>query len=146
MKQAMSGLKNTSARARGAAGGSLGEGKKPLPFEVYRAICRWLLEAGDSASMFCLMCRSRNTVFILVERLGWVAGAMTCNFAHTKTDQGGADAGYQRHLYANPEMPGISVELALGLYMSAFPGIQSGKFFLGQSQYTIFANAACISC
>jgi hypothetical protein len=54
------------------------------------------------------MCHSRNTVFILVEHLGWVADAMTCNFAHTKTDQAGADAGYQRHLYANPEMPEIS--------------------------------------
>jgi hypothetical protein len=67
MKRYMAGLKNTSAAARGEKGGKLGEGKEPLPFEVYRALCKWLLEEGDAESIFghCfltttwnLMCRS----------------------------------------------------------------------------------------
>jgi hypothetical protein len=79
----MTGLKNTSAKACGEKGAKLceqiGEGKEPLPFEVYRAICKWLLEEGDAESIFghCLltstwnlMCRSRNTVYVCLEHMG----------------------------------------------------------------------------
>jgi hypothetical protein len=38
MSKAMAGLKNTAAKRRGQDGGKLGEGKLPLPFDVYCAI------------------------------------------------------------------------------------------------------------
>jgi hypothetical protein len=116
MKQGMMGLKNKSAAARGDKGGKLSEGKEPMPFEVYRAICKWLIEDGSAESMFghCfltstwnLMCRSRNTVYIRLEHMGWENDAMTIQFAHTKTDRAGEDAGRKRHIFANPDIPEI---------------------------------------
>jgi hypothetical protein len=67
-------------------------------------------------SSFCtqtwnLMCWSQNSVFIQMEHLDWSADAMTYNFAHAKTDTVRAEAGYYRHIYANPNMPEISPEL-----------------------------------
>jgi hypothetical protein len=111
MKEVMSGLKNTAATSRGHRGVRLSEGKEPLPFEVYCALCKWLQEDGSNESIFghCfltltwnLMCRSKNTIFIQREHIGWSGDAMTIQFAHSKTDREGQDAGNKRHVYANP--------------------------------------------
>jgi hypothetical protein len=147
LKQGMTGLKNKSAEARGDKGSKLSEGKEPMPFELYRALCKWLIEDGSSESMFghCfltltwnLMCRSRNTVYIRLEHMGWENDAMTIQFAHTKTDRAGEDAGHKRHIYANPEMPEICPILSLGRYRLSFPGMDRGLLFSGASQYDRF--------
>ena len=44
LRSAMKGLKNTAAKGRSATGGKLTVGKKPLPFPVYVALSRWLLD------------------------------------------------------------------------------------------------------
>jgi hypothetical protein len=147
MKQGMMGLKNKSAEARGDKGSKLSEGKEPMPFEVYRAICKWLIEDGSAESMFghCfltltwnLMCRSRNTVYIRLEHMGWENDAMTIQFAHTKTDRAGEDAGNKCHIFANPDTPEICPILSLGCYRLSFPGIDKGLLFPGASQYDRF--------
>jgi hypothetical protein len=93
LKRLYKGLNRTSAKARGATGARLGEGKDPLPFELYRAICKWLLEdyAKESIFLHCfltltwnLMCRSRNTVYVHRQHVSWTGDAMTIKFAHTK--------------------------------------------------------------
>jgi hypothetical protein len=49
----MAGLKNTPAAACGGKGSKLGMGKSHcLPFEVYQALCKWLLKEGDADSIF----------------------------------------------------------------------------------------------
>jgi hypothetical protein len=52
MKKAMAGLKNTAAAARGKYGQKLGEGKSPIPFELYKALCKWLSETSDTNAAF----------------------------------------------------------------------------------------------
>lgn len=147
MKRAMSGLKNTSAKARGVKGKRLTEGKDPLPFEVYRALCQWMVEDEDTESVFghCfltltwnLMCHSRNTVNVRIEHIGWEGDAMTIQFAHTKTDQEGDEASRKRHIYANPHMPEICAVTSFARFRLTFPGKDTGKLFEGKSQYDRF--------
>jgi integrase len=147
MKQVMTGLKNTSAKARGTKGTKLGVGKEPLPFEVYRAICTWLLEDGGTDCIFAhcflimtwnLMCRSRNTVNIRLEHIGWENDSMTVQFAHTKTDKVGKLAKFKRHIFANPAMPEICAVHAFGRFRLAFSGKNEGYLFEGAAQYDRF--------
>ena len=143
----MKGLKNKAATARGEKGSRLNEGKDPLPFEVYRAICKWLLEEGSAESVFghCfltitwnLMCRSRNTVLVRKEHINWSNDSMYIQFAHEKSQMEGQDAGHKRHIFANPEIPEICPILSLGRYFLTFPGSDSGYLFSGSSQYDRF--------
>lgn len=147
LKQGMAGLKNTAAKARGETGGKLGEGKDPMSFELYRAICMWLIEDGCTESVFghCfltmtwnLMCRSKNTVKIRNEHIGWEGDAMTVQFAHSKTDQMGSTAGWKRHIYANPELPEVCPVLAFAKFRQTFPSADSGRLFSGDKQYDRF--------
>jgi hypothetical protein len=105
MSKAMAGLKNTAAKRRGQDGGKLGEGKLPLPFDVYCAICKALAKDKDTSAVFAhcfltmtwnLMCRSRNTVNIMMEHISFNGDSMTVQFAHTKTDMSGERAWRER--------------------------------------------------
>jgi hypothetical protein len=147
MKRLYQGLKRRSARARGAAGKKLGEGKDPMPFELYQALCKWLLEDDSKESIFghCfltltwnLMCRSKNTVCINRQHISWHGDAMTVKFSHSKKDMEGKDSGKKRHIYANSEMPEICCPTSLGRYLAAFPASPTGKLFVGRSQYNRF--------
>ena len=147
MKQVMTGLKNTSVKARGTKGTKLGVGNEPLPFEVYRAICTWLLEDGGTHCIFAhcfltmtwnLMRRSRNTVDIRLEHIGWENHSMTVQFAHTKTDQVAKLAKFKRHIFANPAMPETCAVLAFGRLRLAFPGKTERYLFEGAAQYDRF--------
>jgi hypothetical protein len=147
LKQFMTGLKNTAAAARSEKGAKLGEAKEPLPFEVYHAICKCLLEEGSAESIFghCfltttwnLMCHSRNTVYFHLEHMGWENDAMTVQFAHTKTDREGKESGFKHHIYANPEVPEICPILSMARYCMAFPSIEEGRLFSGSCQYDRF--------
>jgi hypothetical protein len=118
-----------------------------MPFELYRAICIWLLEDGSAESIFAhcfltttwnLMCRSINTVHIMREHMGYVADSMLYQFATTKRDKLGKLSGQKRHTYANADMPEICHQLSLGRYVIAFPGGATGLLFPGKSQYDRF--------
>jgi hypothetical protein len=65
-----------------------------------------------------LMCRSKNTVFVQREHIDWSGDAMTIQFAHSKTDREGQDAGNKRHVYANPFMPAICPVLSIARYFA----------------------------
>lgn len=141
------GLKKKAAAARGETGAKPCEGKRPLPFQVYCAICRWFLEDGSKDSIFAhcfitmtwnLMCRSHNTVTVRLEHMGWENDAMTVQFARTKTSREGHDAGFMRHLYANPATPEICVLLSVSRYRLVFPGMETGRLFPGSGQYDRF--------
>ena len=147
LSRKMKGLKNTSAKERGKQGKRLTEGKEPLPFVVYCAICRWLLEKGDKASIFAhcflvltwnLMCRSINTTLVQREHMSWEGDAMGIQFAHSKTDTGGDEAQHVRHIYANPKNPFICPILSTARYLIIHPGTDSGALFPGASQYDRF--------
>ena len=147
LSRLMKGLKNTSAKERGAQGARLTEGKEPLPFVVYCAICRWLLEKGDKASIFALcfltltwnlMCRSKNTTLVQRDHISWEGDAAGIQFAHSKTDTGGDEAAHIRHVYANPHNPAICPLLALARYLILFPGRDTGPLFHGSAQYDRF--------
>jgi hypothetical protein len=49
LKQVLAGLKDKSAKAHGIKGYNLSEGKDPMPFELYKALCKWLLEDGSAS-------------------------------------------------------------------------------------------------
>jgi hypothetical protein len=93
LTRVMKGLKNTSAKARGAQGERLTEGKDPLPFVVYKKICQWLLEKGDKSCIFAhcfialtwnLMCRSVNTTLVRREHMSWEGDARQIPSASSK--------------------------------------------------------------
>ena len=64
------------------------------------------------------MCRSRNTVHVQLEHINWENDAMTVQFAHTKTDMSGDEAGYKRHVYAKPFISEICTCLSLALNLA----------------------------
>ena len=52
LKKTMKGLKNMAAKARGNVGANLGTGKHPISFQVYKAICKWMLEDDAPEAIF----------------------------------------------------------------------------------------------
>jgi len=148
MKRFMKGIRKASAKERGRKGGSsMNDGKAPMPFEVYRLLCKLLLEDEDTKSAFAhcfltmtwnLMCRSRNTVNVQVEHINWDADAIGVKFAHSKMDQEGDRSAQLRHIYANPLIPEICPVLSLARYRLACPGITAGELFPGNNQYDRF--------
>ena len=128
LKMAMKGIKRYAARARGFAGSNLGTGKAPLSFQVYKALCLWLLEEEDGIFAHCfltltwnLMCRSKNTVNVHRSHITWKDDCIEVEFAHTKTDPTGDNQMRARHLHANPLHPEICCVTSLARYLAAYP-------------------------
>ncbi len=149
LKTGMTGLKNTSAKAHGTKGVKLGEGKDPLPFELYHAICHWLLQNESTESVFAhcfltmtwnLMCHSKNTVKIQNAHISWIGDALAVQFAHSKTDQMGSTSGWKHHIYANLTMPEICAVLSYAMYRQTFPSVEGTKLFTGDKQYDRFCK------
>jgi hypothetical protein len=82
-----------------------------------------------------LMCRSRNTVNIMMEHISFNGDSMTVQFAHTKCDMSGARAWHKWHIFANPGRPEICPILSLARYRATFPQIRKGALFPGGAQY-----------
>jgi hypothetical protein len=125
LKRAYGGLERKAQEYKASTGARLGEGKKPLDFELYKKMCKWLIEDGSKESLFAwsfltltwnLMCRSKNTVNIHRSHIAWEGDCMVVQFAHSKTDMRGLEEAYKRHVYANPEEPSICPILALSVY------------------------------
>jgi hypothetical protein len=114
LEKSFSGLKRMAQAYKSQSGGKLGEGKKPLPFGLYKSLCKWLIEDGSKESLFSwcfltltwnLVCRSKNTVNIHSSHISWENDSLTIQFAHMKTDMQGFEEAVKRHIYSNPLEP-----------------------------------------
>lgn len=101
----------------------IAEGKKPMPFAVYRWLCCEFLRTGDLFShcylvlSWNLICRTMNTEGIQLSHLSWQGDALGVQFALTKTDQEGEKPSDFKHIYANPLDPVVCPILSLALYL-----------------------------
>ena len=102
------------------------EGKEPMSPELFRNICKWLLEWGCLDGIFAalfivlswnLVCRGNNTAKIRLSHLKWsVFDVMQVNFEHSKMDQRGDSKRKKRHLFSNVYEYCIDLPFLLGLY------------------------------
>jgi hypothetical protein len=148
LKQAYGGLKRKAQAYKAQSGARLSEGKKPLPFALYKMLCGWLVAEGSKESIFAwsfltltwnLICRSKNTVNVHKSHMSWENDSLTIQFAHSKTDMTGSQESYKRHIYGNPQNPVICPILALTCYLATTPTRGApGKLFNGTSQYERF--------
>jgi len=107
---------------------SVKEGKEPMSPELYAKLCEWFFNWGTIDGMFCLcylvlswnlMCRTTNTAHIQFSHIFCnTFDSIQIHFSHSKSDQGGDEAKYGRHLYANPSSPLTCPFFALGSYLS----------------------------
>jgi hypothetical protein len=96
------GFKRTNAMLAAAGEVTINQGKDPLPFSVYRMLCKEIMKQPSTEFMFAhcfmviccnLMCRSTNALHICFEHMGWREDALTIKFAHQKNDQMGQRQG-----------------------------------------------------
>lgn len=141
------GLRRSLAEEKGRTGGKLGEGKRPMPFILYRKLCTWMIADGSKEALFSwafltltwnLVCRSKNTTCIHKNHLSWEDDSLIIQFAHQKTDMEGDTDATKRHIYANPEDPCICPILALSVYLATTARRESGLLFGGNNQYERF--------
>ena len=146
LKELYKGLLRGHAEEKRQKGGRLAEGKDPMSFRLYKALCVWMILDGSKEAVFAhificltwnLICRSKNTVNIHMNHVSWGSDAMIIKFAHTKTDVSGEDQSYARHVYANPYQPEICVICAFAKYLSCFPPKSDGMIF-DQKSYKRF--------
>ena len=150
------------AAGAGAAGGAPQqqqqqrhkEGKDPISVELYQALCRWFLEWGtiDGVFAYCftvltwnLACRANNTCEVRFSQMSWSTSfdSFEIFFGHTKTDQGGDESKYPRHIYANPLSPLHCPVFALSVYFACcFNTMQTSNGFLfpGKDQYQQYSD------
>jgi hypothetical protein len=96
--------------------------------EVYRNVCKWLLEWGNLDGIFAalyiiltwnLVYRGNNTTKIRLSHLKLtVFDALQVNFKHTKVDQRGDTKRKKRHLFSNVFEHCINLPFLLGLYFA----------------------------
>jgi hypothetical protein len=150
MKRLYQGLNRRLAKTRGEKGGKFGEGKDLLPFELYHAICIWLVvdELKECIFAHCfltltwnLMCRSKNMLYINQRHLSWSSNTMAVNFAHTKSSMEGLDAGHKWHIYAKPKIAKICAVLSTGRYLAAFPA-KSADYLAASASKTGFVSCS----
>jgi hypothetical protein len=122
------------------------EGKDPMSPELYRSVCKWLLEWGTLEGIFGalfvvmtwnLVCRGNNTAQIRFSHLKWsVFDALTVNFKHSKSDQKGDQKRKKRHVFSNSLEYYIDLPFLLGLYLSScfnFEQTRGRRLFPGGS-------------
>jgi hypothetical protein len=123
------------------------EGKDPMSPELYRKVCKWLVEWGTLEGIFAalfivmtwnLVCRGNNTAKVRFSHMSWnIFDAMGVNFRHTKTQQMGEAKRQKRNLYSNPFEECIDFTFLLGLYLATnFSSSQARgkKLFPGSSK------------
>jgi hypothetical protein len=102
------------------------EGKEPMSPELYRNVCKWLLEWGNLDGIFAalfivlswnLVCRGNNTSKVRLSHWS-VFNALQVNFKHTKVDQPGDTKRKKRHLFSNVYEYYIDLPFLMGLYFS----------------------------
>ncbi|KAH9153098.1 hypothetical protein AeRB84_004595 [Aphanomyces euteiches] len=144
------GLKRLVAQASHETGGRLTEGKEPLPFSLFKLICKEMLRTGGKDIIFChlflvltwnLMCRAGNGETIHFAHMAWHEDALAIQFGHMKNDQEGERPKDPRHVYANPKSPDVCPILTLGVYFAVLGFSDTGRLFPGSKQYDRYSKA-----
>jgi hypothetical protein len=123
------------------------EGKEPMSPELFRSVCKWLLEWGNLDGVFAalfivlswnLVCRGINTAKIRLSHLKWsVFDALQVNFKHTKVDQRGDTKQKKQHLFSNVFEYYIDLPFLMGLYFATcftFAQTRGRRLFPGGSK------------
>ncbi|KAH9095362.1 hypothetical protein LEN26_017811 [Aphanomyces euteiches] len=138
------GLKRSVAQTSHETGGRLTEGKEPLPFSLFKLICKEMLRTGGKDIIFChlflvltwnLMCWAGNGETIHFAHMAWHEDALAIQFGHMKNDQEGERPKDPRHVYANPKSPDVCPILTLGVYFAVLGFSDTGRLFPGSKQY-----------
>jgi hypothetical protein len=105
------------------------EGKDPMTFELYNALCLESLRSEKREDVFAhlfltlqwnLMARSDSIASLRHDHISSFQDALTVFFVKSKTDQEGEKV-RPRHVYGNPVCPAICCILALAIFWLIFP-------------------------
>jgi len=142
------GKKKQLAKEVAETGGKARTGKAPLPFSIYKAICKGFLEIESAEAQFAglffrlgwnLMCRSNNTSKIAFNHLEWENDSLIIFFVHSKTDQDGDKPRHPRACFANPYDFTQCLITAIGVYLLLYtPDSTQNFLFPGSRQYDRF--------
>ncbi|ETN21808.1 hypothetical protein PPTG_01900 [Phytophthora nicotianae INRA-310] len=142
-----SGLKRMEA-TRLQSGSPKESGKDPLPFSLYRELCKATITRDDGgfAHMFLttqwnLMCRSESVQRLCTEHLSWHDDSIGCIMHKSKTNQEGTGPKDPRHMYGNVFSPDTCWITALALYLACRPTQAPGPLFPGSEQKARFGSA-----
>ena len=123
------------------------EGKDELPHEVYYNLgTRGYTKLGDKAGVefeaylkwaWNLMCRTNNVSKLCFQHLALRGDALGVRFHVTKTNKEGM-VEQHKHVFANPEKPGVCPILALAIYFACNPNIQGNEIFVGKEAASRF--------
>ena len=132
------GLLRAHAQEKEKNGSRLAEGKDPMPFALYKILCKKMMADPTKEAIFAhafltltwnLICRSKNTVYIHRNHIYWDHDLLVIMFAHMKTSMEGSDSQQKRHVYANPKNISICAVTALAKYLITFPAKADGMLF-----------------
>ena len=141
------GIKRQVTQEKMESGLSLEEGKKAMNFDVYKLMCRKMLEIssdeGPLAHLFLilewnLMACASNCMNFRLGHLEWRHDCLVFFFGKSKRDQTGENSDSPWHVYSNPCEPSICPVLALARYLFSFPDIATSNtiLFPGSDQYS----------
>ena len=134
VRNTMMGIKRIANRANQRGEGDIGDGKRPLTFELYQKMNELFLGLGThegffghafSKATFNLACRGDSTGQIHTMHLQWSGDAVGIPFAHSKEAQTGADPTKRlpRHCYSNPLDQMADFSSAIFGYLATHPEI-----------------------
>ena len=140
------GIKRKVTQEKLELGHSLEEGKKPMNFDVYKLMCRKMLQLNSDEGSFAhlflvlewnLMARASNCTNFRLGHLEWRQDCLVFFFGKSKRDQTGENSDSPWHVYSNPCEPSICPVLALVRYVFSFPDIAASNtaLFPGNDQY-----------
>lgn len=145
-----SGLKHMEA-AKFQAGSAREFGKDPLPYSLYRHLCRETLarQDGGFTHMFLttqwnLMCRSESVQTLCTNHLSSHDDNIGCVMHKSKINQEASGPKDPCYMYANPHHPGTCWITALGLYLACRPTLSPGPLFPGSEQKLVL-ETSCVS-
>ena len=120
------GIKRKVTQEKMESGLSLEEGKKAMNFDVYKLMCRKMLEISSDEGPFAhlflilewnLMARASNCMNFRLGHLEWRHDCLVFFFGKSKRDQTGENSDSPWHVYSNPCEPSICPVLALARYL-----------------------------
>ena len=129
IKAFLTGVKKDIADQRQAGTRRATVGKQPIGFDAYAEMARAFMQqsSGVNCKRFSfahvylvltwnLTCRTDNTAKINLRHLAWHQDCLIITLPKSKTDQTGAKATHEKHVFANPLNPAVCPILALAIY------------------------------
>ena len=145
----MGGIKRSVATEKLEKGLKLDEGKKPMSFEVYKALCKVLYKSSKADHIFChlmlvlewnLMARSDNVLKMMLTHVEWRNDSLVFFFGKSKSNQEGDGSHHPWHVFSNPLEPEMCPVLTLSKYLLCFPDLMfdasKTRLFPGGNQYS----------